>query len=42
MPLGLACENFRITYLTTLERAIRGARVPKVCHPKTTPVEFGS
>ncbi len=39
--LGILCENFKTTYGLILDEAIRGARVTRMCHPKTKPVQFG-
>lgn len=40
-PLGLACETFKSTYESIINRAIAGAHATRVCHARTRPVEAG-
>ncbi|MGE6763326.1 hypothetical protein ACQKGO_35280 [Corallococcus interemptor] len=37
-PIGMACEEFKTFYEVTLNAAIKGARVPKVCRVGIKPV----
>lgn len=41
MPLGMACETFKSTYESIINRAIAGAHATRVCHKRARPVEAG-
>lgn len=40
-PLGIACETFKSTYESIINRAIGGAHATRVCHARARPVEAG-
>jgi hypothetical protein len=40
-PLSMACETFKSTYESIINRAIGGAHATRVCHARTSPVEAG-